>query len=134
MSGGGESRFPPTMRLKRRRDFGRVYREGEVWRGASFSLHVLAEAGEKRLGIVISRKWGNAVARNRMKRLLREAFRRCAVSLPDAAVIVRPAPACREQTVDALGRMLVDAVNQIIGKEVSGCRKRRSTSPTKDTP
>ena len=120
MSGGGESRFPPTMRLKRRRDFARVYREGEAWRGASFCLYVLAEDGEKRLGIVISRKWGNAVARNRMKRLLREAFRQHAVSLPDVVVIVKPAHACREQTVDALGRMLVSAVNKTIGKEVSG--------------
>ena len=72
------------------------------------------------MGIVIPRQWGNAVARNRMKRLLREAFRQRAASLPDVSVIVKPVPACREQTVDALGQMLVDAVNQTIGKEVSG--------------
>jgi ribonuclease P protein component len=108
------------MRLKRRRDFGRVYREGKVWRGASFSLHALAQDGEKRMGIVIPRQWGNAVARNRMKRLLREAFRQRVASLPDVSVIVKPARVCREQTVDALGRMLVDAVTQAIGKEVPG--------------
>lgn len=119
MSGGGESRFPPTMRLKRRRDFERVYREGTVWKGPCFSLHVLAQDEAKRLGIVIPRQWGKAVARNRMKRMLREAFRRNAACLPNVSIIVKPAPRCRETTVDALGRLLVAALTEIVGREVS---------------
>lgn len=120
MSGGGESRFPPTMRLKRQRDFRRVYRDGDVWKGSRFSLHVLVEPGEKRLGIVIPRTWGHAVQRNRMKRLLREAFRRNAARIPDVSIIVRPTPAAREAGVDDLGETLVAAVNKIVGRrEVS---------------
>ena len=118
MSGGGESRFPPTMRLKRRSDFGRVYREGVPWKGRAFTLHVLARADGKRLGIRIFRTWGSAVERNRMKRKLREAFRQVAAELPDADIIVKPTVAGRDASVSSLGRMLVDAVHEAVGREV----------------
>ena len=118
MSGGGENRFPSTMRLKLRRDFRRVYREGRVWKGTPFVLHVLSRAGESQMGIVISRKWGNAVERNRMKRLLREAFRTNARRLPDVAIIVKPTPACRHETVEDLGKKLVAAVGDVTRREV----------------
>jgi len=118
MSGGGESRFPSTKRLKLRKDFRRVYREGRVWKGTAFTLHVLSRVGESQMGIVLSRRWGNAVKRNRMKRLLREAFRMNAGSLPDVAIIVKPAPACRSETVETLGRKLVAAINDVTRREV----------------
>jgi len=117
---GGESRFPSTMRLKRRRDFDRVYRRGTVWKGSSFSLHVLARDDGKQLGIVIPRKWGKAVERNRMKRLLREAFRQNAHRLPNAALIVKPSSRCRSETVESLGQRLVDAVTEAVERKVPG--------------
>ena len=116
---GGESRFPPTMRLKRRNDFGCVYREGVTWRGRDFSLYVLLRDEGTRLGITISRKWGTAVERNRMKRCLREAFRQQARFLPNADIIVKPTSARRGHSVGALGQMLIDAVREIAEKEVS---------------
>ena len=119
MSGGGESRFPPTMRLKRRSEFRRVFQDGIVWKGPSFSLHVLPGDTGKCMGIVISRKWGNAVERNRMKRKLREAFRRNATWIPDASIIVKPATRAREASVADLGEALVTAVRQIVRREVS---------------
>jgi ribonuclease P protein component len=49
-------------------------------------------ASPTRIGLVVTRKVGNAVARNRIKRLCRECFRRCGGFLPpgvDLAVVAR---------------------------------------------
>lgn len=49
--------------------------------------------GHHRLGLTVPRRVGNAVRRNRIKRLLREAFRLSQHELPgalDVVVVVRP--------------------------------------------
>ena len=86
-------------RLSRSGEFERVYREGRSH--ASRYLVVYAfprkETGEDdpRLGISVGRKLGGAVERNRIKRLLREAFWSAAGELSPGHdfVIVARAPA-----------------------------------------
>jgi ribonuclease P protein component len=118
MTGDGEGRFPSTMRLKRRKDFQRVYRGGVVWKGSCFCLRALKREDGVRLGIVVPRQFGTAVERNRTKRRLREAFRRIASSLPSADVIVWPEANCDRHEIAEMGRMLATGIEKALTKEV----------------
>ncbi len=72
----GRATFPKTERLQYGREFRRVFDAGRKVAGPLAVLHVLAVPGERAVGIVTGRKLGNAVQRNRARRLLREAYRR----------------------------------------------------------
>ena len=65
-------------RLKLSREFERVRKEGRAVRGGLLILSVLPVDGEKRfrVGLITSRRVGEAVARNRVRRRLREIVRR----------------------------------------------------------
>jgi len=86
---------PKRARLSRSADFDRVMRRGRSHPSRELVLHVFPrgeDAGPPRLGLSVSRKVGGAVERNRVKRLLREAFARESSRLPpgtDAVVVAR---------------------------------------------
>ena len=84
-------------RLSRSGDFDRVYREGRSHANRFLVLYAFPRAedapGEVRLGISVSRKVGGAVARNAVKRALREAFWEHGEKLPaghDFVLVARP--------------------------------------------
>lgn len=70
------ARFGKNRRVRRRREFQRVFDLSLRAKGRYFTVLVAPnETGTTRLGIVASRKLGNAVMRNRAKRLIRSIFR-----------------------------------------------------------
>ncbi len=77
------SDFPKTVRLLKSAEFDRVFRRRcSVSDGWMVLYCDHGESERPRLGMVVSRKCGNAVARNRWKRALREAFRLAQHELP----------------------------------------------------
>lgn len=91
-------RLAKSARVRKRREYQRIQSGGRRVSLAHFVLILRARADSNgaRLGIAASRKVGNAVVRNRMRRLIREAFR-CTRELfaadMDVVVIVKSAPA-----------------------------------------
>lgn len=86
--------FPPRYRLRKRREFLALQRNGRRQTVSHFVVITRdKDAPPSRLGITTSRKVGAAPVRNRIRRLVREVFRRRRASLTpprDVLVIARP--------------------------------------------
>jgi len=66
----------PHERFRKRKDFSHIYRRGSRYRGKGFILIYLSNKLQfSRMAVVASKKIGNAVVRNRIKRRFRALFR-----------------------------------------------------------
>jgi ribonuclease P protein component len=75
--------FPKEYRISRSSDYETIYSSGRKMHSGSFVLFGLANDIEHhRLGVTVSRRIGNAVVRNRVKRRFREIFRRSCDNIP----------------------------------------------------
>ncbi|PLR67691.1 MULTISPECIES: ribonuclease P protein component [Bacillaceae] len=63
-------------RIKKNEDFQKVFKHGKSMANRQFVIYMLDQPEEKefRLGLSVSKKIGNAVTRNRIKRLIRQVF------------------------------------------------------------
>ncbi|MGD6793870.1 ribonuclease P protein component [Metabacillus indicus] len=63
-------------RIKKNEDFQKVFKQGKSMANRQFVIYMLNQPEEKefRLGLSVSKKIGNAVTRNRVKRLVRQVF------------------------------------------------------------
>lgn len=81
--------FGKNDRIRKRQDYLRIYEQGVRIHSARFTMILCRNpSGMRRLGTTVSKKAGNAVQRNRIKRLLREFFRLNKSRLPAAQDIV----------------------------------------------
>lgn len=84
--------FPKAARLLSRREFLFLQQRGKKLHGPHFLVITAPSRIQRsRLGITTSRRFGKAVDRNRMKRLLREFFReRQQAFLPAIDIVIIP--------------------------------------------
>ena len=92
------------MRLTDSSEFERVYKQGTAYRGRLFSVHAFPnELGTLRLGLSVSKKVGNAVVRNTLRRRMREIFAVVSGETEgDLDLVISARPAAREATFEEL--------------------------------
>lgn len=84
-----EARFRKTDRIRRRREFLAAQATGKRLSTRHFGVLLApGPADAPRLGLVVTKRLGKAVRRNRLKRLLREFFRRHREGLPKQDIII----------------------------------------------
>ncbi len=119
-------KFPKSVRVRSRMDFAAVYERGVRMSDGCLSLTVLPnDRSTSRLGLAVSKRYGNAVQRNWLKRRLREVFRQSRTELPAGLdLIVQP----RTNTpvkLDALRQSLVSLTRRAARKLAARTRDRQ---------
>ncbi len=123
-SAAGRKTLSPRERLLRAPDFTRVFRRGRCFRDRVMRIHCLESRMDRsRLGLVVSRKVGNAVVRNRVKRRLRSVFQGRKSTLPATLdIVVVASPKHGEGTFEEYAR----AFEKFIDWYREGPRRQRS--------
>ncbi len=106
--------FPKRERLRKRREFLRV-EATKVRRLVTEHIIILAAPNSMehaRIGITASKRIGSAVERNRIKRLLREIYRRHKEIFPPGYDIVLIA---RKRDQEACYQMLIQEIQTVMG-------------------
>jgi ribonuclease P protein component len=100
--------FKPAQRLRQKTEFDRVYRDARRSADALFAIFARnTGAAAPRLGLAIAaRIVGNAVRRNRIKRLIRESFRQHQHELPAVDLVVNARAGARDADNAAITRSL----------------------------
>jgi len=106
-------------RLSRSRDFDAVYRHGRSVSTRYLVLYSFEREGdhEARLGLAVPKSLGSAVARNRIKRRLREAWRAGLPEIPAGRDYVLIARSGLPEAAEARGfEWLSERVREVVGK------------------
>ena len=112
---GKDFSFPKERRVTGSARFEEIFQDGRVAKDSNLVAYVLENGlGFSRLGVVVSKKHGKSVARSKLKRLIREAFRlRSGEISLGIDVVVIPRTSC-EKSVSAIAQSLVSLVNSLV--------------------
>ena len=104
-----------TVSLRLNRDFRSLYNRGKNAAGPCMALYCRRNrAGVNRLGLTVSKKLGNAVARNRIRRRLKEAYRLHEQGfLPGYDLVIVGRARARDMAFDGLQRELLSLCRKL---------------------
>lgn len=122
-SPGGSESLRREERLRRRADFKRCYEQGRRRHGAFSILYAAPNRlRHPRLGITVSRKVGKAFVRFRVKRRIREIYRRWSKrgKLPAIDLVVHVKPAAGSAEFADLSRELKGMLTHLIRSRPPG--------------
>jgi ribonuclease P protein component len=108
----------PRERIRKKKDFLVLYRKGYRYKSEYFNLISLStDLTFSRVGVVASRKVGNAIARNKAKRWMRELFRRNKGLLEHPVdLLVVASPTIKEATWTDLEVHYVQGIRMVLDK------------------
>jgi ribonuclease P protein component len=117
--------LPARLRLRRKVDFGAAYARGRRMGDGFFAVTVTTnQSGVPRLGMAVAvRAAGSAVARNRIRRIIRESFRLHQHQMPAVDLVVSARAAAAAASGKALHASLA-SLWQKVGEQCATSRSR----------
>ncbi len=112
--------FPKKMRLRKRQEFLLLQKNGQKVHTSSFLALLNTKSSEdeldhlNRLGITTTKRIGNAPVRNRIRRVIREAFRKKMIWLPQSTDLVIIA----KKTASAISNEAIFSELRFLGKKI----------------
>lgn len=132
----GKQKFSKSVRVRSRLDFAAVYERGlRIGDGCMALIALANEDSRTRLGLAVSKRCGNSVQRNRLKRRLREAFRLSRAELPTGLDLVIQPRANTPIQLAALRQSLISLTKRAAKKWAAQTRASRAeAAPSDATP
>lgn len=135
------ARYPRSARVRARPEFDAVFVRGSRAATPLLAVHYLADDREARLGLAVSRKVSTrAVIRNRIKRVLRDHFRRHRATMAGGAYVVVARPPAARASGPELLAAFEQAFRQALRRaalppsHASGTMPPASSSPSPPVP
>ena len=113
MNDGGEC-LPKREILRKRADFDALFRYGKRWQGKAVQV-VYRKTGDRRVAFLVPKRVGNAVSRNRIRRWMKEIYRRRRRVLAEFRIAILAKEGVREADYHDLAREFETFLEKVSG-------------------